>query len=76
MTAALLAIAAFVLGVRVGLALGYRAERGRRIVAERAWLEQLARVMGAKPPELESIDAARARILGEARARHASATPD
>jgi hypothetical protein len=66
---ALIAITGMILGVRVGLAVGYRAERGRRIVAERKWLAELASVIGAKPPELESIDAARARLLGEARAR-------
>jgi hypothetical protein len=66
---ALIAIAGFVLGVRVGLALGYRAERGRRIVVERRWLAELAGVLGAKPPELESVDAARARLLAEARGR-------
>jgi hypothetical protein len=66
---ALIAITGMILGVRVGLAVGYRAERGRRIVAERKWLAELASVLGAKPPELESIDAARARLLSEARAR-------
>jgi hypothetical protein len=72
---ALIAIAGFILGVRVGLALGYRAERGRRIVVERRWLAELAGVLGAKPPELESVDAARARLLGEARARNSEALP-
>jgi hypothetical protein len=66
---ALIAIAGFILGVRVGLAVGYRAERGRRIVVERTWLAELASVLGAKPPELESVDAARARLLAEARGR-------
>jgi hypothetical protein len=66
---ALIAAAGFILGVRVGLALGYRAERGRRIVVERRWLGELARVLGAKPPEMESVDAARARLLDEARKR-------
>ena len=66
---ALISIAGFILGVRVGLAVGYRAERGRRIVVERKWLAELAGVLGAKPPELESVDAARARLLGEARSR-------
>jgi hypothetical protein len=66
---ALIAIAGFILGVRLGLALGYRAERGRRIVVERRWLAELAGVLGAKPPELESVDAARARLLAEARGR-------
>jgi hypothetical protein len=65
----LTAIAGFILGVRVGLSLGYRAERGRRIVSERQWLAELAGVLGAKPPELESINAARARLLAEARGR-------
>ena len=64
---ALLAIAGFILGVRVGLALGYRAERGRRIVLERKWLSELARALGARPLELESVDAARARLLAHAR---------
>ncbi len=62
-------IAGFILGSRVGLSLGYRAERGRRIIAERKWLAQLATAIGAKPPELESIDAARARLLEAARQR-------
>ena len=62
-------IAGFILGSRVGLSLGYRAERGRRIIAERKWLAQLATALGAKPPELESIDAARARLLEAARQR-------
>lgn len=66
---ALIAIAGFILGVRLGLAIGYRAERGRRIVVERRWLAELAGVLGAKPPELESVDAARARLLAEARGR-------
>ena len=66
---ALIGVAGFILGVRVGLALGYRAERGRRIVVERKWLAEFARVLGAKPPELESVDAARARLLAEARER-------
>ena len=66
---ALIAIAGFILGVRVGLALGYRAERGRRIVVERKWLAELAGVLGTKPPELESVTAARARLLAEARER-------
>ena len=69
MLGALIAIAAFILGVRVGLAVGYRAERGRRIVVERKWLAELAGVLGARPPELESVDAARARLLAEARSR-------
>ncbi len=66
---ALIAIAGVILGVRVGLAIGYRAERGRRIIAERRWLAELAQVIGSKPPEFESIDAARTRLLNEARAR-------
>ena len=66
---ALIAITGLILGVRVGLAVGYRAERGRRIIAERKWLAELAQVLGSKPPEFESIEAARARLLGEARAR-------
>ncbi len=66
---ALIAAAGFLLGLRVGLAVGYRAERGRRIVTERRWLAQLATVLGAPPPELESIDAARARLLEEARGK-------
>ena len=60
----LIAIAGFILGVRVGLAIGYRAERGRRIVAERAWLAKVAGAIGVPPPELESIETARARLLG------------
>ena len=66
---ALIALTGLILGVRVGLAVGYRAERGRRIIAERKWLAELALVLGSKPPELESIDAARARLLDEARTR-------
>jgi len=66
---ALLAFAGFILGVRVGLALGYRAERGRRIVLERRFLSELARALGARPLELESVDAARARLLDEVRNR-------
>ena len=62
-------IAGFILGARVGLSLGYRAERGRRIIAERKWLTELAGVIGARPPELESVDAARARLLAAARER-------
>ena len=69
MLGALIAIASFILGVRVGLAVGYRAERGRRIVVERKWLSELARALGARPLELESVDAARARLLDEARDR-------
>ena len=69
LSGALIAIAGFILGVRVGLAIGYRAERGRRVVVERKWLAELAAVLGAKPPELESVDAARARLLAEARGR-------
>jgi hypothetical protein len=65
----LIGIAGFILGARVGLAVGYRAERGRRIVVERRWLAELAAALGAKPPELESVDAARARLLAEARGR-------
>jgi len=72
---ALLAIAGFILGVRVGLALGYRAERGRRIVLERKWLSDLARALRARPLELESVDAARARLLAEARSRSRDAAP-
>jgi hypothetical protein len=68
----LTAIAGFILGVRVGLSVGYRAERGRRIVSERQWLADLAGAIGAKPPELESINAARARLLAEARERRAT----
>jgi hypothetical protein len=67
--AVLIGVAGFILGVRVGLSLGYRAERGRRIVSERQWLADLAGAIGAKPPELESINAARARLLAEARGR-------
>jgi len=70
--AALLAIAGFILGVRVGLSIGYRAERGRRIVTERKWLADLAGALGTKPPELESINAARARLLAAARGRDAT----
>jgi hypothetical protein len=66
---ALIAIAGFLLGLRAGLAMGYRAERGRRIVGERAWLRQLARVIGVRPPEGESIDAARERLLEATRDR-------
>lgn len=66
---ALIAVAGFLLGVRVGLAVGYRAERGRRIVAERRWLADLARALGARPPQYESIDAARERLLDVALAR-------
>jgi hypothetical protein len=62
----LIAIAGFILGVRVGLAVGYRAERGRQILSERKWLAQLAGALRAKPPEFESIVAARARLLEEA----------
>lgn len=68
----LLAIAGFILGLRVGLSIGYRAERGRRIVTERKWLADLAAALGAKPPEFESIDAARARLLAAARGRDAT----
>jgi hypothetical protein len=64
---ALIAIASFILGMRLGLAVGYRAERGRRIVVERRWLSELARVLGARPLELESVEAARERLLGEVR---------
>jgi hypothetical protein len=70
--AVLLAIAGFILGLRVGLSIGYRAERGRRIVTERKWLAELATALGAKPPELESINAARARLLAAARGRDAT----
>jgi hypothetical protein len=70
--AVLLAIAGFILGVRVGLSIGYRAERGRRIVTERKWLADLARALGARPPELESINAARERLLAAARERDAT----
>jgi len=66
---ALIAIAAFLLGLRAGLALGYRAERGRRIVAERKWLLELGRALGVKPTALEPVEATRARMLDEARAR-------
>jgi hypothetical protein len=69
---ALIAIAGLILGVRVGLAIGYRAERGRRIIAERKWLAELAQVIGTKPPEFESIDTARARLLSEARGRRSA----
>ncbi|MGO8993351.1 MAG: hypothetical protein ACLQVI_08470 [Polyangiaceae bacterium] len=65
----LIAVAGFILGVRVGLSVGYRAERGRRIVTERKWLADLAGALGARPPELESINAARARLLAAARGR-------
>jgi hypothetical protein len=68
---ALIAIAGFILGARVGLAIGYRAERGRRIVAERKWLAELAGALSAKAPEFESVDAARARLLANARAGRA-----
>jgi hypothetical protein len=67
--AVLIGVAGFILGVRVGLSVGYRAERGRRIVTERRWLADLAVALGAKPPELESINAARARLLAQARGR-------
>jgi hypothetical protein len=70
--AILLAIAGFILGVRVGLSIGYRAERGRRIVTERKWLADLAGALGARPPELESINAARERLLAAARERDAT----
>jgi hypothetical protein len=73
---ALLAIAGFILGVRVGLALGYRAERGRRIVQERKWLSELARAIGARPLQLESVEAARARLLAEASARASDEAPE
>jgi hypothetical protein len=65
---ALIAVAGFILGVRVGLAVGYRGERGRRIIQERKWLGELARALGARSPrtELESIDVVRARLLAEA----------
>ena len=66
---ALIAIAAFLLGLRAGLAIGYRAERGRRIVAERRWLLELGRAVGVKPAELEPVDETRARILGVIRDR-------
>jgi hypothetical protein len=72
---ALIAIASFILGVRLGLAVGYRAERGRRIVAERKWLSELAYVLGARPLHLESIEAARARLLDEARDRVVEVPP-
>ena len=70
---ALIGVAGFILGVRLGLAIGYRAERGRRIIVERKWLAELAGVLGARAPELESVDAARARLLAEARGREAQA---
>ena len=72
---ALIAITGLILGVRVGLAVGYRAERGRRILGERKWLTELARVLGSKPPEQESIDAARERLLNDARARRTAQLP-
>jgi hypothetical protein len=68
---ALIAIAGFILGVRVGLGVGYRSERGRRITQERRWLGELARALGIRRLDLESVDAARARILDEARRRDA-----
>jgi len=68
---ALIAVAGFLLGLRVGLAIGYRAERGRRIVAERKWLLELGRALGVKPAQLDSVEATRARILDEVRDRPA-----
>jgi hypothetical protein len=62
-------LAGLILGVRVGLSVGYRAERGRRIVSERRWLADLAGALGARPPELESINAARERLLAEVRGK-------
>jgi hypothetical protein len=67
--AALIAVAGFLLGLRAGLSIGYRAERGRRVIAERRWLAELARALDAKPGEQESVDAIRARMLTEARRR-------
>ena len=67
--AALVAAAGFLLGLRAGLALGYRAERGRRILAERRWLGELARALDVKQGEHESLDALRARMLNEAQRR-------
>ena len=67
--AALIAVAGFLLGLRAGLSIGYRAERGRRIIAERRWLADLARALDVKPGDQESVDAIRARMLTEARRR-------
>lgn len=67
--AALIAVAGFLLGLRAGLSIGYRAERGRRVIAERRWLADLARALDVKAGEQESIDAIRARMLTEARRR-------
>lgn len=66
---ALIAAAAFLLGLRAGLAIGYRAERGRRIVAERKWLLELGRVLGIRPVQLDSVEATRTRILDQMRDR-------
>ena len=63
---ALLIGAAFLLGLRAGLALGYRAERGRRIVNERKWLGEIGRALGVRPTQAESVDALRERILDQA----------
>jgi hypothetical protein len=70
--AALIAVAGFLLGLRAGLSIGYRAERGRRVIAERRWLADLARALDVKQVktgEQESVDAIRARMLTEARRR-------
>ena len=67
--AALIAVAGFLLGLRAGLSIGYRAERGRRVIAERRWLADLARALDVKPGDQESVDAIRARMLTEARRR-------
>ena len=72
---ALIAAAGFLLGLRVGLAVGYRAERGRRIVGERKWLADLARALGVRPPQYESIDAARERLLEAAQDRRDREAP-
>ena len=72
---ALIAAAGFLLGLRVGLAVGYRAERGRRIVAERRWLADLARALGVRAPQYESIDAARERLLAAAQDRRNAEAP-
>jgi hypothetical protein len=45
------------------------AERGRRIVVERKWLSELARALGARPLELESVVAVRERLLAVAQGR-------
>ena len=58
--------AAFLLGLRAGLALGYRAERGKRILAERKWLGEIGRALGVRPMQLEPIESLRERVLDRA----------